>query len=476
MVSTRLFFERFFAHLAAQVLALSLFWIPMAHHASTRLELRPRPARHPGEPIESIYPESLDFPTGFMWGVAVAGHQVEGDDTTSSWARWEATGHTQQVAGVAIDDWDLYADDMRLAAETGATAYRMSIEWSRVEPRRGVFDQAALARYVNMIDMCRSLGMEPIVTLYHFAYPAWLDTPTHGVTGPLQARGWARKDAVAEYSRFVKVVAKALKGKVHYWITVNEPNVEPALGYLLGIFPPGELSPIAYEAAIGHLEEAHVAAYDILHAEDPGCAVSTNMFRMVRRSGMRTTTLLPGLDPAQSMLDKLTHWRDHPGDPPRSTLDYIAFDYYYAFATLPEIFQARTYWKWPIYPEGLYDAAEYYYHRYHLPELVAENGMATHNDMPRKDGWTRSAFLVNHLYELHRAIANGVPVIGYCYWSLMDNYEWGSYAPTFGLYEVDRANGSLARIPTPAVAVYREIATSDSLPISLLSRYLGRKS
>lgn len=474
-LSTRLL-ETFVTRLAAQVLAFGLALArPVQVSLGFPVGALTRPHRD-AERVQATFSRSLEFPSGFLWGVAVAGHQVEGDDTTSSWAHWEATGHTAQRAGIATDSWVRYEQDMRLAARTGATAYRMSIEWSRVEPRRGVFDRAALERYVRAIDTCRDLGMEPIVTLYHFSYPQWLDTPVDGKGGPLELEGWARDDAVREYARFVRVVAEALKGKVRYWITLNEPNVEPALGYLLGIFPPGEVNPLAYAKAMDHMERAHVAAYDILHSIDPACKVSTNMFRMVRRAGQRTTSLLPLFDPGETMLDKLYRWRDRPGARPRCTLDYVAFDYYYAFSSLTEVLEVGDDWTWPIYPRGLYDAAEYYYHRYHLPVLVAENGMATHDDRRRKDGWTRSAFLVNHLYQLQRAIADGVPVLGYCYWSLMDNYEWGSYAPTFGLYEVDRRDPALPRIPTPASRVFRQIARSDSLPANLLSRYLGRKS
>lgn len=435
----------------------------------------------------------LRFPDGFLWGVAVAGAQVEEGDSTSSWAEWERRGKVRDPKGPGTASWKRYEEDIALAARTGANAFRLSIEWSRVEPSRGRFDFGAMNRYVRAIEKCREMRLEPIVTLYHFSYPQWLDglrqaefsgslgafqlggTALSGAGGLLQAAGWEQSAAPKAFSRYVEFVATALRGKVRYWITINEPNVEPQLGYLIGVFPPGKMNPLSYARATEHLLQAHVAAYDILHRTDPANQVSTNVFRMVRRQEHETVSWLPILEPGEIMLDRLAAWRDEPNGSPRRTLDYVAFDYYYAF-TLPEFFQLADYWRWPIHPAGLYDAATYYYHRYRLPVLVAENGMATQNGLPRQDGWSREAFLTNHVYELQRAIADGVPVLGYCYWSLLDNYEWGSYAPTFGLYRVDRQDASLPRRATAAATIFRRLATHNGLTPDLIDRYLFKRS
>lgn len=438
-------------------------------------------------------PDSRPMPLGhrFMWGVAVAGTQVEGWDHNSSWAAWERLGRTREAKGVAVASWERYEEDLALAARTGANAFRMSIEWSRIEPMPGVYDAAALDRYVRVVDRARSLGLEPVITLYHFAYPQWLDTaplaefedglsfltlgPIAHWQGAVRPVGWERRAAPLAYARYVDRVARALRGKVRYWITINEPNIEPGLGYLIGVFPPGRVGPLSYARATDNILKAHVAAYDALHAIDPGCQVSTNVFRMVRRQGDETVNWLPAMEPGESMMDRLAAWQDRPGAVPRRTFDYVAFDYYYAF-TLPEFFQLADYSRWPIHPPGIYDAAVYYHKRYGLPVLVAENGMAEHNRTPRPDGWTREAFLVNHVAELQRAAADGVPVLGYFYWSLMDNYEWGTYAPTFGLYQVDRKDPLLVRQPTPAADVFRRIATHNGVPQDLALRYLNRRS
>jgi len=154
--------------------------------------------------------------------------------------------------------------------------------------------------------------------------------------------------------------------------------------------------------------------------------------------------------------------------------DFLSFDWYYSLgpadlaATEPE-------WAQPIYPPGLLDALRRYHARYpDLPILIPENGIGTENGMPRADGWTREAVLVQHVAQVQAAIAEGIPVVGYLHWSLTDNYEWGSYTPRFGLYRVDaRTDPRLVRRATPAVAVYREIARHRGVTEALLARYPG---
>jgi beta-glucosidase len=141
-----------------------------------------------------------------------------------------------------------------------------------------------------------------------------------------------------------------------------------------------------------------------------------------------------------------------------------------------EALRLATQWDWPVVPEGVYSSLKYYHERYHMPILIAENGMATEDGKARRDGWSREAFLVNHVWQVRRAVQEGVKVIGYIHWALLDNYEWGSFKPRFGLYRVDYAKPELPRIPTPAVDVYRRIATANDLPGELAGRYLGRKN
>ena len=399
------------------------------------------------------------FPSGFLWGVATSGHQLEGGDRSSNWAVWEETGHGETPCGIADDEYDRYEADLDLAQAMGLKAFRMSLEWSRIEPERGVFDPSAIAHYHAEIRAILAHGLVPIVTMMHFTYPSWLDEPTSQGPG-----GWESVSTLMAFDRYAALVAREYAPEVRYWITINEPNTEALCGYLLGVFPPGKHDPLAYSRVLGHLEQAHRLAYAELHAVRPDVMVSINPFIFRTREASYATQ---AMNPTETAILDVAY--------EAHALDYVAFDYYYPISPQdwPKLWHA---WTWPVYPEGLYASCKELYARYKLPLLVAENGMATDGDRPRSDGWTRSAFLVNHLAQLRRAMAEGVPVMGYMYWSLVDNYEWGSYDPCFGLFAIDRRDPTLHRIRTRAVDTYTAIAQANGLPFSLLARYLGKKN
>lgn len=412
------------------------------------------------------------FPAGFLWGVATAGFQSEGGDTNNNWYASEQEGRFKEPIKDAVDFWNRYPSDMDLAKGMGLDAFRMSIEWSRVEPLPGVWDQAALDHYGAMIDAAIARGLDPVITLNHFTYPAWLDA----TNGP---KGWDRPDAPDLFAQYVYKVATAFKGKVHTWLTLNEPNALAIGGFLTGQIPPWQTGPENYDDAIKGMIAAHELAYRTLHMVDPTNQVSTNLFYYYFGNGVTydpTALWADGPPTVQSLSGILHDFTGLPGprlsdfDP--QTLDFIAIDFYWGIS-VQGLLNIREAYNWPQSPPDLEKACESLYAQYHKPILIAENGMATRNLAPRADGWTREASLVNHLYYLHQAIAHGVPVMGYMYWSLTDNYEWGDWTPRFGLYSVDGLNDpSLTRVPTAAVAVYRQIATSNSLPDSLLSQYM----
>lgn len=402
------------------------------------------------------------FPKGFLWGVATAGYQYEGHDTTSNWAAWETAGRAKEKSGPAIDHYHRFAEDLELARGMGLNAFRMSLEWSRIEPQRGQIDPEAVAHYHAVIDNALARGLTPVVTLSHFSYPAWLDAPLGGGPG-----GWQSAETLVEFRRFVALAAREYGGKVRYWITLNEPNTLAINGYLLGIFPPGKRNPMAYREVLDRMIQAHRLAYAELHAVRPDARVSLNPFVFTQRSSSEAE----GFNPDDTALLDGAMGRGASASP---TLDYVAFDYYYPVSPgdLPKI---PHHDRWSVYPEGMYWVCKELYARYRLPLFVAENGMATDGDRPRPDHWTRSAFIVNHLAQLRRAMAEGIPVLGYMHWSLADNYEWGSFAPRFGLFAIDRRDTSLTRLRTEAVDTYQAIATANGLTPGLLDRYLGKR-
>ncbi|MFD2474283.1 family 1 glycosylhydrolase [Amycolatopsis silviterrae] len=202
----------------------------------------------------------------------------------------------------------------------------------------------------------------------------------------------------------------------------------------------------------GRLVTAHRGAYDLIHRLDPGAPVSSN------------AAYIPGV---QGILD--TQFVDQVKD----KLDFAGLDYYYG-ASLDNLSAVHAasgeFWKVTPQPDGIYYALRYYAHKFpDLPLYVVENGMPTDNGAARPDGYTRAQHVRDHIYWVQRAKADGMKVIGYNYWSITDNYEWGSYQPRFGLYTVDaRTDPSLTRRPTDAVAAYRDLIRDGGVPAGYL--------
>ena len=202
--------------------------------------------------------ERLTFPAGFRWGVATSSHQCEGGNTANNWYAWEQAGHikTGERAGLACDWWRNAERDFDLARDLGLNALRLSVEWSRIEPRPGKWDGAALTRYRQMLVGLHERGIEPMVTLHHFTNPLWFE----------ERGGFLAADAMERFDRFTERVVTALGDLCDLWCTVNEPNVYAVQGYLFGAFPPGRkgdaLAVLRVQAA---LARAHAAAYRTIH-------------------------------------------------------------------------------------------------------------------------------------------------------------------------------------------------------------------
>jgi beta-glucosidase len=168
------------------------------------------------------------FPVGFLWGAASASHQVEGGNRWNDWWELEESGRLPHRSGDACRHYELYESDFDLARSLGHNAHRMSLEWSRIEPTDGQWNEAALEHYRRVIAAARARGIEPCVTLHHFTSPAWF----------AREGGWERGDSVARFARYVEYVAARVGRDVRYWLTINEPTVLVKRAYLGGSWPP----------------------------------------------------------------------------------------------------------------------------------------------------------------------------------------------------------------------------------------------
>jgi beta-glucosidase len=433
-------------------------------------------------------------PRGFFLGVATSAHQIEGG-TQNDWTEWEK-GHypdgAPHVAGGAsaaraADSWNLWRDDVAVARHLGANMVRLGVEWSRLEPTEGAWDAAAAARYREMFAALRAAHLEPMVTLSHFTLPPWV-----------AARGgWDWEGAPAALAAFAGRAGAAFGDLVDWWITLNEPNVYVAKGYLAGQWPPGAKDPARAVHALAAFERAHglmaqaLRAADEKDADGDGHATRIGIAHNVRIFDPRSWSPLDHYAAHvaddfynQQFLDAVRAGRlrarlprvpeiDEPFPALAGSFDFLGLNYYTRELTVGHLFGDKHYepttapdrptsdMGWEIYPEGLTRVLTRYA-KMGWPLFVTENGVADARGDRRPD------FLRAHLYALDRARAQGVNVLGYLYWSLIDNFEWShGYEGRFGLYTIDFAGDpALTRRPTPAVETFREAARNlGTLPL-----------
>jgi beta-glucosidase len=386
---------------------------------------------------------TIPAPDGFMWGAATAAHQIEGQNVNTSHWEYEYSENTtvQEPSGDAVDSYHRYPEDIALLAAGGLQAYRFSIEWARIEPEKGVVSRAQLDHYRRMIDTCRDAGVEPIVTLHHFTVPRW-----QGRDG-----GWYAADVVDRFSRYTET-ATAILGDVEWVITINEPNMmvnqdEAKIDTENGVNFPGPSPHVAQVIA-----EAHHASMEVLRGlghVKAGWSVANQVFQAV-----------PGYEKER---DEWGYWReDYYLEQARGD-DFIGVQSYLRTIIGPDgpvpfpDDVERTLTGWEYYPEALGHALRHTREvTGGIPMLVTENGMATTDDARRID------YTTGALQSLAAAVADGCDVRGYLHWSLLDNYEWGSFRPTFGLIGVDR--DTFERTPKPSLAWLGDLAQRNLLP------------
>ena len=398
---------------------------------------------------------ALRFPPGFLWGAATAAHQIEGHNTASDWWRSEQLGLLPHQSGAACDSWNRWPEDVRLLRDLGLNAYRLSVEWARVEPEPGRFDQAALDTYRRQMEALREAGVEPLVTLHHFTNPQWL----------VDQGGWRNPDVVGRLAAYADRVGRALGDQVRWWVSINEPSILGLKSYLEGAWPPHTPYDLrGYLRFMRHAARGHAAMRRALRAHRPDAQVSLAFALWPMEPHRRWH---PGDQAAVWLADWFWQgrilWRTLPH------VDWVGVNYYTrvvvawppprkqaAAATDPHAGSGeRTDFGWEIYPPGLYNVLRRV-GQFGKPVMITENGVSDAADRQR------ARYLVQHLEQVHRAIEAGVDVRGYMHWSLMDNFEWADgYTQRFGLVAVDFATGE--RTPRPSAGVYGEIARANAL-------------
>jgi beta-glucosidase len=397
------------------------------------------------------------FPDRFLWGAATAPHQVEGNNLNSDWWAREALMPGMELSGDANDSYHRYREDLELLAGAGLNAYRFGLEWARIEPRPGQFSNAELAHYRRMIDTALQLGVTPVVTLNHFTVPRWF----------AEDGGWGNPASADLFARYVTRATEILDG-VPWVVTINEPNMMAMMlmlqeaartGLLTGWQSPtidgdNDRDRIAANLPVPDLESgapliaAHHAVRDIVASRTGakvGWSIANGAFTAAPGGEAKLTEVryayediyleaargddFIGVQSYSSQQVDANGLIPHPDDP-GNTLTGAAYR-----------------------PDALGMAVRHSAEVTGLPVLVTENGIATADD-DRRISYTRDA-----LHGLAETIADGIEVAGYLHWSLLDNYEWGHWKPTFGLVAVDRT--TFVRTPKPSLAWLGSVAAGN---------------
>ena len=386
------------------------------------------------------------FPEGFTWGTATAAHQIEGGNTNNDWWAFEhAPGSgCAEPSGDACDSWDRWEEDADLVAGLGFDNYRFSVEWSRIEPADGEISRAALEHYRRQCIGLRARGVEPIVTFHHFTTPRWLT----------QQGGWETGVAIERFGRFCALVAETLGDVMARACTINEPNIVATMGWHAGMFPPGKQDVDLARSVAIHLCDAHRLAVEVIRTAAPGVPVGL-------------TLSMTDYQPAPGGEQKLESIRHHAED---VFLDATKGDDFVGVQTYTRMLIGPGGWSgyedgvpvldmgYEFYPASLGNCLRraWNYTKGSLPLIVTENGIGTKDDEQRID-YVRQA-----LSGVLDAIAEGVDVRGYTYWSLLDNFEWAlGYQPRFGLVGVDRE--TFARTAKPSAAWLAAVAAANAL-------------
>ena len=419
------------------------------------------------------------FPDGFFWGTATAAHQVEGGNYLNDWWAWEqVAGHIKNgdTSERACEHYQRFESDFELLRSLHQNAHRLSLEWSRIEPRPGQYSTDAIAHYRRVLEALRARGMEPIVTIHHFTNPTWVAA----------AGGWEAPETADRFASFATRIVDELHDLARYWITINEPTVIAYQGYIRGEWPPGKHYDIGRVAQVlVTLMRGHWLAYERIksrHAElQLGLAHHLRVFDPARPwmpldrgvaaafERLFNQTILKTLSRGK-LVFPLTRVGRAAG--PRHSQDFLGVNYYtrelvrfnphyraelFGERVLPARAE-RSDLNWEIYPEGLYRILRSL-RRQALPVLITENGIADQRDLLRPE------YLLTHLTAVHRAITAGIAVRGYFHWTAFDNFEWAEgYSAKFGLVACDP--NTQERQVRPSARLYAEICRRNALPLS----------
>ena len=426
------------------------------------------------------------FPKNFKWGSATSAHQIEGDNH-NDWTEWEESlvrveqlrkegkDPANFISGKACDSYNRYEGDLDIVKNLNQNIHRFSIEWSRIEPEEGRFDEKEMQHYMDIVKALRDRGIEPMITLWHFTNPIWFANKD----------GFLNKKSPEYFTRYAKYVVSNLKDQVGLWITFNEAlTVYAGFTKLNAVWPSRSRGIFNFLRTRKNIIRAHVSAYKEIkkiYSHSPAFEVGPRekpreIFEVRSQDGDTSHNVMVGITEnnvyvpeAKGMLRtkcrmlyrQLRNFYFFNKNIPY--YDFIGLNYYHmsrrpVFRQRYEIIpkqETNEVMNWELYPEGLYHVLKNL-KRFNKPVFITENGLADSTDQKRRK------FIKDHLYWIYRAIQDGADVRGYLYWSLLDNFEWHlGYSPRFGLVEVDYK--TFERRIRPSAWEYAKICKENKL-------------
>ena len=424
----------------------------------------------------------MSFPKGFMIGAATAAHQVEGNNIHSDYWAQEQLPHTSfaEPSGIACDHYHRYEEDIRLLAEAGLNTYRFSVEWARIEPEEGRFDEAQIEHYRKVIDCCLAHGVEPVVTLLHFTSPVWL----------IQKGGWEAETTIEYFRRYAVYVTEKLGDKLHYICTINEANMGLQLAAISKRFmlmaqqaaKAGNDAKKAegtvqvgmnFEKMMENMKYAAMENAQVFGTPQPQIFVSSRTpegDKLVFKAHQAAKEAIKELYPEMKVGITLS-MHDLQALPGGESFAEAAWDeefrHYLPYIQGDDFLGVQNYTRtqygpqgqlpcpegaeltqmdYEFYPEALENVIRRVHEDFKGDLIVTENGIAVADDSRRVE------FIRRALAGVERCLADDIPVKGYCYWSLMDNFEWQKgFSMTFGLIAVNRE--TMERTPNESLAV-----------------------
>ncbi len=415
----------------------------------------------------------VKFPEGFIWGSSSSAYQTEGDNFNCDFYQAELDGHMKEPCGKACNAYAMYKEDIAMIQRLGHKAYRFGVEWSRVETARGEFNAEAVAHYVDMARRLRDAGIQPWVTLHHFSNPLWFT----------KLGEWHQRANVDAFLEFVEHLVPRLAPYIAGWVPINEYNLH-------GGMPPQPENHKKMAAYKFNFLLADAGTYDIIKAHSAAPAASCMAYVPFQGSQPHDRT--------DAMMADYTDWCSygfyyHAIRTGEWVYPFVDGGYFPQLKGRADFWAANMYVRQLVnsrsgackgerYPHTflpLIDNPDFYANEFspdHLmwnlqrlkdkPVILTENGCCADDDR------FRIAYLAMHLAAFRHAIDTGVDLKGYFYWCLMDNYEWGSYLPRFGMVDCDRQ--TFVRTPKPSSSFYRDIIAANGFSGQTVRKYLDR--